>query len=199
MNEENFSPEQSLQLIRTMISKTRQDLSDNSIYFLVWGWITLVACTGQFVLKHILQYEKHYLVWLLILVGIFFSVYRGFREGRQRKTRTYVGDSMKYLWTGMGVSFFVLSMILSKLGWGTVVFPFFILLYGLGTFVSGSILCFRPFIIGGIIAWALAAGAAWVEYDYQMLFASAAILFSYIIPAYLLRRKNNFSTETMPV
>jgi hypothetical protein len=195
MNTENLSPEQSLQLIRTMISKTRQDLSDNSIYFLVWGWITLVACTSQFVLKNILQYEKHYLVWLLIVVGIVFSIYRGMKESRKRKASTYVGDSMKYLWTGMGISFFVLSMILSKLGWGTVVFPFFILLYGLGTFVSGSILRFRPFIIGGIIAWALAAGAAWVEYDYQMLFASAAILFSYIIPAYLLRRKNNFSPE----
>ena len=195
MAEENFSPEQSLQLIRSMISKTRQDMSDNSIYFLVWGWITLIACTGQFVLKNILQYEKHYLVWLLVLVGVIFSIYQGIKEGKKRRASTYVGESMKHLWTGMAVSFFVLSIILSKLGWGTTVFPFFIMLYGLGTFVSGSILRFRPLVIGGIIAWVLAAGAAWVEYDYQMLFAAAAILFSYIIPAYMLRRKNNSSNE----
>jgi hypothetical protein len=193
MSEENFSPEQSLQVIQSMISKTKQDMSDNGIYFLVWGWITFIACTGQFVLKHIVNYERHYLVWWLIIVGIAFSIYKGIREEKTRRVKTYIGESMKYLWIGMGVSYFVLSMILSKTGWSFSVFPFFILLYGLGTFVSGSIIKFRPLIIGGIAAWALAIGAVYVEYDYQMLFGAAAILISYIIPAYLLRYKNKIS------
>ena len=51
MTEEKFSPQESLRLIQSMIDKTKQDISDNSIYFLVWGWITFVACAGQFVLK----------------------------------------------------------------------------------------------------------------------------------------------------
>jgi len=190
MQQENFSPEQSLQLIRSMISKTRQDMSDNSIYFLVWGWITFIACTGQFVLKHILNYEQHYQVWWLIIVGIVFSIVRGIREGKTQKVKTYVGESVKYLWMGMGISYFVLSMILTKIGWNSAVFPFFIMLYGLGTFISGNFLRFRPLIVGGILAWALAIGAVYAEYDYQMLFGAAAILVSYIIPAYLLRARN---------
>jgi hypothetical protein len=195
MNEEKFSAEQSLQLIQSMISKTKQDMSDNGIYFLVWGWITFVACTGQFVLKNIFQYEKHYIVWTLVIVGIAFSIYQGTKDEKRQKARTYVGDSMKYLWMGMGISFFVLSMILTRLGWDTVVFPFFILLYGLGTFISGSFIQFRPLIIGGVIAWGLAVGSAFVSYDYQMLFAAAAILFSYIIPAYLLRQRNKIANS----
>lgn len=174
-----------------MIDKTRQEMSDNSVYFLVWGWISFIACTGQFILKHIVGYEQHYQVWWLILIGVVFSIWYGIKNGKASKVRTYVGDSMRYLWTGMGASFFVLSMILSKIGWASPVFPFFIMLYGLGTFISGSILQFRPLIIGGIIAWILAMGAAWVDYDYQMLFGAAAILFSYIIPAYLLRSKKD--------
>lgn len=190
MQQENFSPEQSLQLIRSMISKTKQDMSDNSIYFLVWGWITFIACAGQFVLKHIVKYEQHYQVWWLIAIGVAFSIYNGIKQGKTQRARTYVGDSMKWLWMGMGMSYFVLSMILTKVGWDSAVFPFFIMLYGLGTFVSGSILQFRPLIIGGIIAWALAIGAVYAEYDYQMLFGAAAILVSYIIPAYMLRSRN---------
>jgi len=193
MTEDNFSPEQSLQLIQSMISKAKQDISDNSIYFLVWGWITFIACTGQFVLKHIMEYEKHYQVWFLILAGIFFDIYQGKRENRNKKVKTHIGDSMRYLWIGMGIAFFVLSMILTKIGWNSPVFPFFILMYGLGTFVSGCILQFRPLIIGGVIAWMLAIGAVYVNYDYQMLFGAAAILFSYIIPAYMLRAKTKFS------
>jgi len=195
MSKENFSPEQSLLIIRNMINMTKQDISDNKIYFLVWGWITFIACTGQFVLKHLVNYEKHYLVWLLIIAGIIFSIYQGIKEGKSQKVKTYVGESMKFLWIGMGISFFVLSMILSKIGWGTSIFPFFILLYGLGTFVSGRILKFNPLIIGGIIAWILAIGAAYVEYDFQMLFGAAAILISYILPAYMFPSKSKIANE----
>ncbi|MGB3005621.1 MAG: hypothetical protein WBC06_03865 [Chitinophagaceae bacterium] len=195
MTDEKFSPEQSLQLIQSMISKTKQDMSDNSIFFLVWGWITFIACTGQFLLKRIVRYEQHYQVWWLIVAGIVFSSYFGFKQGKSKKARTYIGDSMKYLWTGMGISFFVLSMILTKIGWGSAVFPFFIMLYGLGTFVSGSILQFRPLIVGGLIAWTFAIGSAYVQYDFQMLFGAAAILFSYIIPAYMLRHRNKATNK----
>jgi hypothetical protein len=190
MTEENFSPQDSIRIIQSMISRTQQSISDKSIYFLVWGWITFVACTGQFILKHVYNYEKHYVVWWLVIVGIAFSAWYGIKGDKNRKVRTYVGDSIKYLWIGMGIAYFVLSMILSKYGWDKIVFPFFIMLYGLGTFISGCILQFRPLVIGGIMAFALAIGAAFASYDYQMLFGAAAILVSYIIPAYIMRSRN---------
>lgn len=165
-------------------------MSDDTIYFLLWGWITFICCTGQFILKNMMHYERHYQVWWLVLVGIALSAWQGRKEGRSKKAQTYVGESMKYLWIGMGICFFVLSMILTRLGWGSTVFPFFIMLYGLGTFISGNFLRFRPLVAGGIIAWALAIGSVYVSYDYQMLFGAAAILISYIIPAYMLRSRN---------
>lgn len=195
MTEENFSPQESLRLIQSMINKTKQDISDSSIHFLVWGWITFIACTGQFVLKHIFNYEKHYLVWLLSIIGIIFSNWYSFKEEKTRKIKTYVGDSIKHLWIGMAIAYFVLSILFTKIGWNTQVFPFFILLYGLGAFISGSIIQFRPLVVGGIIAFLLAIASVFGKYDYQMLFAAAAILFSYIIPAYVLRFKNKHSKE----
>lgn len=190
MAEENFSPAESLQLIQSMIAKTRRDMGDNSIHFLLWGWITFISCTGQFILKTVLHYEKHYLVWLLVLPTAVLSAYLGKKDEKTREATTYIGDSMKYLWMGMGISFFVLSMILSRLGWGTNVFPFFILLYGLGTFISGKFLQFMPMVWGAVAAWILAIVSGYFNYDYQMLFGAAAILVSYIIPAYMLRSKN---------
>ncbi len=165
-------------------------MGDDSSHFLLWGWITFVACVGQYLLKTVFHYEKHYLVWLLIIPAIFASIYLGIREKKKQKASTYVGDSMKYLWTGMGISFFVLSMILGRMGWNNNIFPFFIMLYGLGTFISGQFLRFRPLVIGGAIAWVLAIVTPYFDNDEQILFAAAAILVSYIIPAYLLRSKN---------
>jgi hypothetical protein len=195
MPEEKFSPEQSLRLIQSMIDKTKQNMSDDSIYFLVWGWLTFIACTSQFVLKHVFQYEKHYLVWFVVVIGILFSIYQGRREDKVSKAKTYVGESMKNLWAGMAISFFVLGMILTRLGWDTAIFPFYILLYGLGTFVSGNIIKFKPLIAGGLIAWVLAIGSTFASYDYQMLFGAIAILVSYIIPAHILRIKSKLPNE----
>lgn len=189
MIQEEFSPQESLRLIQSMIEKTKQDMGDNSIHFLLWGWITLVACIGQYLLKNVFNYEKHYMVWLLIIPGVIISAYLGIKEKETKRADTYIGDSMKYLWMGMGISFFVLSMILSRFGWNNNVFPFFMLLYGLGTFVSGQFLRFKPLVYGGLAAWALAIASAYFNYDYQMLFGAVAILVSYIIPAYLLRYK----------
>jgi hypothetical protein len=176
-----------------MLAKTRQDMGDNTQHFLLWGWLTSIACIGQFVLKNIFHYEKHYLVWLLLIPGIIISTYMGIKEQRTQRASTYVGESMKYLWMGMGISFFVLSMILSRMGWNNNVFPFFMLMYGLGTFISGKFLQFKPLVYGGLGAWVLAIASVYFNYDYQMLFAAAAILVSYIIPAYMLRNKNKSS------
>jgi hypothetical protein len=190
MTEETFTPHDSLRIIQQMIDKTKQNISDKSIFYLVWGWITFVACTGQFLLKHVINYEKHYLVWWLVVPGAIFSAWQGARQRKMQRVKTYVDESLTWLWVGMGIAYFVLSMILTQYGWDKIVFPFFIMLYGLGTFVSGSIVRFTPFVVGGLLAFALAIGSAFASYDYQILFAAGAILVSYIVPAYMLRRKN---------
>ncbi|HEU0110335.1 MAG TPA: hypothetical protein VFQ73_05630 [Flavisolibacter sp.] len=190
--EENLSPHQSLELIQSMINKTKAKLSENSIYFLLWGWVTFIAILGQFVLKVVLNYERHYLVWLITIPTAIASIIYSARNHKRYTVKTYVGESMSFIWTGIGISFFVLSFIISnsKGGWVNA-WPYFILFYGLGTFISGKILRFTPLIIGGILNWMLAIAAIYIHFDYQLLVAATAILTSYIIPGHLLRSYNN--------
>ncbi len=193
MSEEKFSPEQSLQLIQSMIDKAKQDISENWFYFLLWGWITFTAIIGQFLLKVVFQYQHHYYVWFLTFVGAAASIYHGIKTERKNRVKTYVSENMSYLWTGMGLAFFIMCLLFFKLGWLNA-FPFFMLMYGLGTFVSGRILHFRALVAGGIISWVLGGIAIWFSFDYQMIFAAAAILFSYIIPGHILRSHFNRKT-----
>lgn len=192
MKESNFSPQDSLKLIQDMIDKTRQNMGDNSNQFLLWGWVSFAACIGEFLLKNVFHFEQHYLVWLLMFPAALASILMSKKQQRKAVAVTYLGESMQHLWIGMGISFFVLAMILARLGagTGTGVFPFYILLYGLGTFVTGKFLQFKPFVWGGLAAWVLAITSTFFGASYQMLFGGAAILISYIIPAYLIRRKN---------
>ncbi len=190
--EENFTPQQSLQLIQAMIVKTKAKLSQNSIYFLLWGWVTFIAILGQFFLKVVLHYKHHYLVWLITIPTVIASIVYTARTHKKHTVKTYVGESMSYVWTGIGISFFVLSIIITNTNGGWVnAWPFFILFYGLGTFISGKILQFTPLTVGGIFNWVLAVLCMYVNFDYQLLMAAAAILTSYIIPGHLLRSNNN--------
>jgi hypothetical protein len=185
--EENFSPQQSLQLIDSMIKKVRNDIGANRFYFLFWGWLTFLALLLQFILKVVVQYRHHYLVWLVTIPAVIITIMRA-GKAHPNTYRTYIGDSMKHLWMGIGISFFVLSLIISNTqgGW-LIAYPFFIMFYGLGTFVSGMFLKFRPLIIGGIFNWVLACVCVFLPYDYQLLIAAAAILTSYIIPGYIIQ------------
>jgi MFS family permease len=197
MNPTTFSPDDSIQLIRNMINKTRQDFSDNSIYFLVWGWGAFLGCTGQFILKVIYEYKHHYIVWFITIVCAVITFFIGVRDRKKIKVQTYPGESMSYLWSGLGITFFVISIIFMKIGW-QYCFPFFMLLYGLGTFVSGRILKYNPLVIGGITSFILAAVSAWLTYDYQILCAAVALLASYIIPGHMLRmRYKTYRHETL--
>ena len=186
-----FSPQQSLQLIQSMIAKTKAKLSENQFYFLLWGWVSFLAILTQFFLKVVLRYKHHYIVWLITIPAVVITIVYSLRRHNKRGVKTFVGESMSYVWTGIGVSFFVLSFIITngEGGW-THAWPFFILFYGLGTFISGRILKFSPLVIGGVFNWILAIVCIYIDFDYQLLVAAAAILTSYIIPGYLLRSNN---------
>lgn len=188
--DKNLSPAESLALIQSMIDKTKENISENRMYFLLWGWVIFGAVLLQFVLKTIVHYQHHYMVWLAIIPAAIATAILSRRKG-QAHYSTWIGDSMGYFWMGIGISFFVLSFIISSIPSGWLhAYPFFILFYGLGTFVSGKILKFRPLVIGGIINWVLAGLCTFVEYDYQLLITALAILCSYIIPGYLIRNEN---------
>ncbi|MEO5997945.1 MAG: hypothetical protein ABIQ00_14815 [Chitinophagaceae bacterium] len=183
---ENFTPEESIKLIQNMIEKTRQRFSDQGHYFLLWGWCTFLALLGQFVLIYFFKSPYHYMVWLITFVCMFITIYWTIREDREKKATTYVKESMRYLWTGLGITFFIFCLIFVKLGWWNC-YPFYITLYGVGTFVSGKILQFKPLVWGGIISWILAAVSVWFHNDVHILFAAVSILVSYIIPGHLLK------------
>jgi hypothetical protein len=188
MQEDDFSPKESLQVIQAMIDKTKEELGGNSIYFLVWGWLVFIGCLLQYFLLVVVRTPYHYYAWLIIIIGIVISIRHSLKYRQKRKVKTYISDSMGRLWTGMSISFMALCFVLSSIGWQHA-FPIYILFYATGTFISGGLLQFRPLQVGGLLCWVLAIGATFVDYQNQILFSAAAILVSYLVPGYMLKNK----------
>jgi len=185
MTEQEFSPKDSLRIIQTMIEKTKQNISHQSHYFLLWGWGAFIGFTGQYILKVYFEYPKHYQIWWISALCFVINIVFVIKFSKQERVKTYVDENMGNLWAGLIISFIVSMIIFTKTGWQNC-YPVFMMLYGTGTFISGKILRFSPLIIGGLISFFLAAVSVWFNVDLQMLFAAASILFSYIIPGHLL-------------
>lgn len=189
--ETNLTQQQSLKIIQEMIATSKNNLKDNSFFFLLWGWLVLIASLSNFVLIQI-GHEYAYLPWpvLMILGGITSGV-AGYRIGKKAKVISHVDKMVMFLWWGfMVVMMIILFMAgFNKIDWN-VTHPLIISLYGLGTFVSGGVLKFKPLIIGGIASWIISIIAFFVTPEYVLLLIALSIIIAYLIPGYMLKAKS---------
>ena len=176
-----------------MIETTRHSFSDRSHYFLLWGWATFIGCVLQYFLMVVVQYPYHYYAWFVTPIALLWHFALLYRDRKKDRVKTFINEATGYVWMAIGFSYMALSFVFTKIGW-QYCFPFYILMYGIGTFVSGKLITFKPLVYGGGACLALAAFAAYFSYPVQILLAAFAILISYIIPGHLLRnhyRKTN--------
>ena len=192
MNEEKFSPEQSLSVIHSMIEKAKNQFSENGHLYLLWGWVVLICSITQFVLLKIVQYEKHYLVWMACWLAFIYQFFYLRKEQNRQKVKTYADKMIGFIW----FSFIILMMLVGfSLGYTVgehyykIFCPVFLAMYGVPTFLSGIFLQFRPLVIGGIGCWVMSVLSYFIPNDYQLLLLSAAMIIAWIIPGYILRSK----------
>jgi hypothetical protein len=125
---------------------------------------------------------------ILMPLGGIISIIISRKQQKEEKVKTWFDDVMKYLWLAFGV---VLFIILFAMGYLNVnLYPILIALYGLGLFVTGGTLKFRPLIIGGIICWVLAMVSLFVNAEYATLCLAMSVLAGYIIPGYILKKQS---------
>ncbi|HMK24509.1 MAG TPA: hypothetical protein VK483_00665 [Chitinophagaceae bacterium] len=190
MTNENLSPEQSLQVIQSMIEKAKNQFSENGHLYLLWGWVIFIASAGQFILLNLVHYQNHSIVWFLPWLAVIYQFIYLVKKKKQKRVTTYTDFIIGFVW----MTFFILMVLFAfilgqELGssFHKLVCPVALALYGMPTLLSGIILRFRPLIAGAIGCWLLSIGSLYIHYDYQLLFLSAAMVIAWIIPGYILR------------
>jgi hypothetical protein len=189
INDREFSHEEGLKTIYAMIASTRGSIGNNYRYYLLWGYLVTIACILEYLFIRIMQYNQHYLVWPVLMgLGLVVSVVFALQQQRTSTHKTFIGSIMAYLWIGWLFSFLVLLLFLNLTGLYELILPVTMVMYGLGIFISGGVINFRPLIYGGIIAWVAAVVAYFQAYQVQLLFTALVVIVTYIIPGHLLKR-----------
>lgn len=188
-NKETLEPRQSLQLIEKMIAEARNQISDNGHLYLVWGWVILICSLFHFAGIYWSLFPRPDLVWMATWLAFLYQMIYLRRKARNIKVNTYAGDILKAVWLvffGCGVVTAV--VILRKFDWEAM-YPLILMLYGIPTILSGTILRFKPLVFGGIACWVLSIVGSFLPLLYNLLLVSVAVLIAWIIPGYLLAQR----------
>jgi hypothetical protein len=198
MENNNFSPQESLALIESMIQKAQNKFAENGFLYLLWGWTVFVCGTLQFILLHFFKFQNHDKIWIITWLIIIYQVIYLKRKKQERTVKTYYDEVIGYVWISFVTAMFLIGYAIahtsSIFGEYYILFtPCILVLYGIPVFLSGILLRFKPLIIGGIGCWVLSFVASItltrIPYDYQLLFIPFTMLVAWIIPGYLMRKK----------
>lgn len=192
-NKTTLSSEESLSIIAAMIESSKKELRDNGSWYLLWGWLVFFAAAINYVLI-LIDYSQPSIAWLLMPLGGVISVFKGRKEDKLQKVRTYVDSFMKYVLIA-----FLVCLLMVLFNQGTLkiaTYPMVMMVYGMWLFISGGALAFRPLQIGGWINWIFAVIAFYVTFDIQLILLAMAVLLGYIIPGYMLRSRYNKAAKS---
>lgn len=194
--EEQMDEKQSLHIITQMISKAKNNLGNNSFYFLLWGWAVFLTAIAHYILL-VGQWKWHFLPWPIgMTVTALISIVYSYREGKNKKAKSYLDKFLETLWICTTVCIVLVLAIITKIADFRASYAALMILYGLGTVITGSIIQFRPLVIGGVIIWCCAASLIWLNFPDALLALAVSVLAGYIIPGYLLRAKRERKLQT---
>jgi len=186
--EKELKPEESLKIIEQMIQKTKANLHDSSFYFLLWGWIILIAVIGQSLLERFTNYDKTYLMWLLVIPGIIATAVYGAINGKKAKIESHL-DRLNFInWMIFLGSYFIILIFMKELNYK--ISPIIFVLAGNATLITGFIIKFRPLIIGGLVFWVGVFCQFLLPHELLEFVFPFIIIFGYLVPGYLLKFQN---------
>jgi len=196
-NNNDFSPQQSIQLIESMINRAKDKYAEDGFMYLVWGWLVFGGSLMQFLLLHTFHYPKHYLVWLITIPAFIYQVFYMRKKYEHPKVVTYTDSIIGYVWITFVISMALIGFNLGshKLADSAIWYSIILALYGMPTFLSGIILRFPPLVVGGICCWILSVVSVFVPYEFQMFLLSIAMIVAWIIPGYKLRARYKASNS----
>ena len=183
---ENLSPQESLDVITSMIRQAKGNMRENSFYFLLWGWTIAIANLGVYLLIKFTHYPNPFLMFGLTIPAAIIAVIYGIRQDKRSIAPTLLDNINKWLWIGFGITCFIFAIFGRHIGWQ--INPVVITMCAVPTFLSGIMLRFKPLLYGGVLFWAFGVLSFLSPMESQFLLAAIAVTLGYLVPGYLLKK-----------
>jgi len=167
----------------------KKDLTGENL-FLAWGYPTAIVLLMEFAALMIWNEDWCHWLWAGIpLIGTPLMIYFLNEDYERTRCRTLDQNVILMMWVFIGFASCLggLAMGLADI-YKQCLFPLIGFLCGMGCFMTGIILHFRPKTICGILASVLSAVPLFFQNDrwpWQLLITAAIVIIALIIPGHL--------------
>ncbi len=183
-----LTTEQSLDIITKMIHQAHGNVKRNSVYLILWGFVTVAANLGMFILMR-LDYPHPYIVWLVTIPAWFATMFIAYSDRKKAETRSHLDKINGTLWFTYSVVVFAIILFGNKINYQLN--PIILVISALPALISGTIIKFRPLVIGGILFWIFGILCFLVDGPWQYLVGAVAVTTGYLVPGFMLRNKTD--------
>lgn len=194
MSDNSISEKESLQIIQEMILKARNHFTENGHLYLIWGWVILFCSIAHFVLHYFMHVAGFSKIWILTWLVLAYQVYYISRRKREARVRSHTDSVVGLIWSAFAVALFLCGFAIIYVSGirgasvYAVLYPVFLALYGIPTFLSGAVLKVAPLKWGGVGCWILSVCSVFIPADFQILLLGVAAIIAWIIPGYWLQQ-----------
>jgi hypothetical protein len=194
---DNIQPQNQLQLIESMIQKARNDFQESGTLYLMWGFVLLFCSLVQFIGLYFYSSNWSF-IWMLTWVTVIAQIFILRKQKKKQGARSYTDEIMGAIWIVFFICMVLLAYILGSQKAFPSILPVILVMYGIPTFLSGTLIKFNLLKWGGVGCWVLAILCSLTPLNFQILFIGAAVIIAWIIPGIFLRkrfRNEKFKTE----
>src|SRR6185503_13334862 len=103
---ENLNPQQSLDLITSMIREARGNMQKSSFHFLLWGWTIVIANLGVYIMMEFTDIQNPFVIFAITIPSAVISMIYGMKQGEKIAAPTILNIINKWLWIGFGINCF---------------------------------------------------------------------------------------------
>lgn len=171
---------------------SRKDITGENL-FLAWGYPTVIVLLIEF--SALILWNEDWCAWLwagIPLIGTPLMIYFLNEDYERTRHRTLDQNVILMMWVFIGFASCVGGAAMGFAGvFQYSFFAYLSLLCGMGCFMTGVILHFRPKTICGIIASLLSAVPLFFQgeqWPWQLLVTAASVAISLIIPGHLFKK-----------
>ncbi len=145
----DFSVDQSFQVIKETISHARMKFERNGLVFIFWGLVIAGISFGYYFLRRA-GVEKAYLInWLYLVAAVLTFIYFMVKYRSRKRTKNYLASLLGWMWLVLNINIFVVAFGYHNLG---LVSTFVIMLIiSIGFFVSSVMLRSGILIAGALL------------------------------------------------
>ncbi|MDX1954673.1 MAG: hypothetical protein SFU20_04015 [Chitinophagaceae bacterium] len=217
MEDKKLTEKESLDLITQMINKAKDSVHDTGITAIMWGAV-ITLCSLVRLAEVRYDFRLPFDIYMLTVVAVIPTIIFSVREKKARRVKVYGEEFNDYLWIAFGISVFLVSIITTKLGndvrplidgyeklagqrspfhFYEYVSSFFLMLYGLPTFVSGVCMKFKPMTFGGIFCWVCAIVTLYTTAQVDLLLTAISAIMAWLIPGILLEIEHRKAKQAL--